>query len=251
MIKIALRDALLVRSGGSNATIKGYLTDIHGKRVPLADGTTFQLTLMITNTAKTMATLLGETVPAAAVFFDGVVATNSLIIGSKALSGSNPTPDSAFGDILLSAGASVKIGKLEASADGTYDADIYQALDGVETLLTTIEDDVDPGTMGADGSQAVSTTVLRVLGASSWTGATTNGAVSRTVLVANCSSSLHLYAKLVQVGASLTGAVTSSNFEVDLPPLQTYIAQVPAGYDLCVVRGSSSSDVAYAREVLD
>lgn len=91
---------------------------------------------------------------------------------------------------------------------------------------------------------AVSTTVLRVSGASSWTGATANGAAPRLVSLTNQDTTNALYISLVAVGASLTGAVATTDYELMLGPGESLVRHlVPAGFDLCVVRGAGSGNV--------
>jgi hypothetical protein len=107
-----------------------------------------------------------------------------------------------------------------------------------------------PFLVGEGGSLAVSTTVLRVLGASSWTGATTNGGTDRIIRVTNCSTALDAFLVMVAVGEGLTGAVSSTDYSIRVGAGQKEDVYVPAGYDLAVVRGSSSTEKVRAREFL-
>lgn len=98
---------------------------------------------------------------------------------------------------------------------------------------------------------AVSTAVLRVLGATSWTGATTNGAKKRKISVTNHSLSLYAYFDLIVVGGTLTSHISSVNHRFALAPGGSLLDIVlPAGYDLCVVRSATSSETVSAREEL-
>jgi hypothetical protein len=93
-------------------------------------------------------------------------------------------------------------------------------------------------------SQAVTTAPLRVLGATNWTLATANGAVDRLISLTNHDTSYALYVSLVAVGASLTGAVAADDYELQLGPGDSLVRfQVPAGFDLVVVRGAGTGDV--------
>lgn len=103
------------------------------------------------------------------------------------------------------------------------------------------EDTLTPQTASV---QVVTTAVLRVLGASAWTGETTNGAEARLISLTNQGTTNSLYVSLVAVGASLLGAVSSTNYELMLGPGESLVRHlVPAGFDLCVVRGAGSEDV--------
>jgi hypothetical protein len=83
-----------------------------------------------------------------------------------------------------------------------------------------------------------------VLGATNWTLATANGAVDRLISLTNHDTSYALYVSLVAVGASLTGAVAADDYELQLGPGDSLVRfQVPAGFDLVVVRGAGTGDV--------
>lgn len=103
---------------------------------------------------------------------------------------------------------------------------------------------------GESGSQVVSTTPLRVLGASSWTGAQTNGTRDRDIMVSNCDPSAELLLGYGVVGASLTGVVTAVKFEAALGAKGYDTFAVPAGYELVAVRAAVSTYAAFAREVI-
>lgn len=104
-------------------------------------------------------------------------------------------------------------------------------------------------TAGASGTQAVSTSVLRVLGATNWTLATTNGTRKRIVQVTNCSASDVLYLKSIANATSLTGAVSATDYDVKIAAGGTVPILVLAGQDLACLR-SSGSDNVRAKEYL-
>lgn len=103
---------------------------------------------------------------------------------------------------------------------------------------------------GSYSSVVVSTSPLRVLGASSWTSDQTNGLVNRNVLVANCDPSAELLLGYGVLQASLVGVVTSVKFEAALGPKGYDWFPVPSGYELVAVRAAASVYAASAREVL-
>lgn len=102
---------------------------------------------------------------------------------------------------------------------------------------------------GQSGTQAVSTSVLRVLGATNWTLATTNGAKKRIIQVTNCSSSDAAYVKSIANATSLTGAVSATDHDVRIAPNSTVPILVLAGQDLAIIR-SAGSDNVRAKEFL-
>lgn len=95
---------------------------------------------------------------------------------------------------------------------------------------------------------AVTTTVLRLFGASNMTGLDPNSHLNREVHIANLSSTLPLRVKEIAAGATLTGLVSSSiwDYTIDARDWTNPPLFVPAGRDLAVVRDSASTDVVYA-----
>lgn len=99
-----------------------------------------------------------------------------------------------------------------------------------------------PFIMGDGASVAISTTPLRILGATSWTGATTNGDKDRIIEVCNPSATYPLYLRRVPTTTGdLSTYVTSSDFLYKLGTEETREIFVPAGYDLVGVRTASAA----------
>lgn len=96
--------------------------------------------------------------------------------------------------------------------------------------------------------KAVSTSPLRVNGATNWTGANPNDDKNRQINLANTSPTLRIYVKLIEDEDALAGIVSSTSFDTVLEPLDSATFYVPAGYDLAVVRSSVSTDVVRAVE---
>lgn len=91
---------------------------------------------------------------------------------------------------------------------------------------------------------AVTTTVLRVNGASSWTGAGVNSANRRIVCLTNLDTANPAYFAFVAVGVTTVGAVSSTDYLFKLDPGASLLNHpIPAGFDLCVVRSSGSGNV--------
>lgn len=100
-------------------------------------------------------------------------------------------------------------------------------------MITTLKG-VDPSTA------TVTTSVLRVNGASSWTGADPNSNVTRYCDVTNVSGS-DIYIKKQAAGTTLSGSVSSSSFNYLLSAGQTLSTVLAPGYDLAVISASSST----------
>lgn len=99
---------------------------------------------------------------------------------------------------------------------------------------------------------AVSTAVLRVLGATSWTLASSaNAQARRWVSLCNLSTSEKAYVKQVVADAALTGAVATTSYDFQLAPGDSLIRyDMPAGYEFVVIRGAVSTDKVRAWEEL-
>lgn len=94
---------------------------------------------------------------------------------------------------------------------------------------------------GKDPSSATVTSaaVLRVNGASSWTGADPNSGQQRYCDVTNVSGS-DIYIKKQLATTTLTGSVSSSSFNYLLQAGQTLSTVLAPGYDLAVISAASS-----------
>jgi len=102
-------------------------------------------------------------------------------------------------------------------------------------------------------SVAVSTSVLGIFRTSSWSAASAASANAnrhRWIEVTNCDAlgGLDAYVDFVSAGGTLTGAVSSSDFFGDIPPTESRWFFVPNGYELVVVRGSTSTAKVKAAE---
>lgn len=101
-------------------------------------------------------------------------------------------------------------------------------------------------------SVAVSTSVLGIFRASSWSAATAspNANRHRWIEVTNCDvlGGLDAYVDFVGAAGTLTGAVSSSDYFGDVPPTESRWFFVPNGYELVVVRGSTSTAKVKAAE---
>lgn len=96
----------------------------------------------------------------------------------------------------------------------------------------------------AQALQAVTTSPLRVLGATGWTLASPNGAAARLVSITNHDTVNALYLALVEVGATLAGSVSTVDYELMLGPGESVVRwQVPAGWDVAVIRGAGTGNV--------
>lgn len=110
---------------------------------------------------------------------------------------------------------------------------------------------------GDSSTVTVSGTVLRVLGSSSWTGATTNGATDRIVSLTNCSRSGVVYVKTLGTASSTTGAVTNGDFYIQLAPGEQTFRLVHGnvngvagtGTDVAIVSDGSNVTVHAEEEV--
>lgn len=112
----------------------------------------------------------------------------------------------------------------------------------------TDSSDVTPQT---EAFQEVTTTVLRIGGASSWTGASTNGASKRLIDITNLSSAYTAYLTLITNAASTVGAVSSTRYAFKLGPGEAVLRyEIPAGYDLAVVRATGGSGEMRMQEFL-
>lgn len=96
---------------------------------------------------------------------------------------------------------------------------------------------------GVSGTQAVSTTVLRVLGATNWTLATANGAQKRIVQVTNCSTGDDLFLKSIALATATAGAVSATDYDVKVAPGAVVSILLLAGQDLACLRSSGSDNV--------
>lgn len=90
----------------------------------------------------------------------------------------------------------------------------------------------------------VADTVLRVHGASSWTGVSPESGTDRTIELTNCGSVSPLYVNRISKAASLTGPVSSTKYlariDPGVGPLNVF---VPAGQDLAVVSTAAGTSV--------
>jgi|GEM_PF-6125768 hypothetical protein len=107
----------------------------------------------------------------------------------------------------------------------------------------------DPfGVLSLKDSKVVSNTILRAFGAANWTGATGNGGIDREQYFWQ-NGSQDAYLGLVAVGASLTGAVSSTLARAKVPaggvPVKVF---VPEGYDTAIVKATSSAETVYGEE---
>lgn len=99
-------------------------------------------------------------------------------------------------------------------------------------MITTLKG-VDPT------SATVTTSVLRVNGASSWTGLDPNSGQQRYCDVTNVSGS-DIYIKKQAATTTLSGSVSSSSYNYLLQAGQTLTTVLAPGYDLAVISASSS-----------
>ncbi len=102
--------------------------------------------------------------------------------------------------------------------------------------------------IGTSGNVAVSNSILRGLGASTWTGASGNTRNRSGIVVANNSDNLPLYVKLIARDASLTSVVSTTKWDYRIPPGGSETMLIGAGVDVALIRGSSSTDTATITE---
>lgn len=102
------------------------------------------------------------------------------------------------------------------------------------------------------GNVAVSNAVLRGLGASTWTGASTNTKDRAGIVICNNSdpagNNLVLYVKLIAKDASLTTPVSTTNADFRIPAGGSETLLIGAGIDVALIRASSSTDKATITE---
>lgn len=101
---------------------------------------------------------------------------------------------------------------------------------------------------GQNASQSVSTSVLRVFGASGWTGADPGAGQQRTVTLCTCSGSA-LFVQVIDQSAALPGSVSGIDYLVTLSAGQTAVFRLAAGQALAVV--SAGTSVVRATEVVE
>jgi len=101
---------------------------------------------------------------------------------------------------------------------------------------------------GQNASQSVSTSVLRVFGASGWTGADAGAGQQRTVTLCT-SSGAAVYLQAIDQAAALAGAVSATDYLVSLAAGQTAVLRLAPGQTLAVL--SAGTSVVRASEVVE
>lgn len=97
---------------------------------------------------------------------------------------------------------------------------------------------------GASELVTVAGTVLRVHGASGWTGACPSSGTDRTIELTNCGAAVPVYVGRMAAPAPLDAAVSPGRFSARLAPGEGPLnVFVPAGYDLAVVSGGSGTPI--------
>lgn len=88
-------------------------------------------------------------------------------------------------------------------------------------------------------TQTVTTTVLRMFGASSWTGLVPNGFGQSRFEVTNISGS-NVYLARVPAGAAVAGQVSTTDFSIVLSAGESAVIAMTSDYDIAIVSASSS-----------
>lgn len=101
---------------------------------------------------------------------------------------------------------------------------------------------------GQNASQTVSTSVLRVFGASAWTGADPGAAQQRTVTLCTCSGPA-VFVQTVDQASALPGAVSPTDYLLTLAAGQTAVFRLAPGQTLAVL--SAGTSVVRATEVVE
>lgn len=92
--------------------------------------------------------------------------------------------------------------------------------------------------------QAVSTTPLRVCGATGWTLTSPNSAVRRQISVTNQDTANNAYFAVIPSGTAATGEVSATDYEFVLGPGASMVRYpVKAGFDMIVVRSAGTGNV--------
>lgn len=100
-------------------------------------------------------------------------------------------------------------------------------------------------------TQAVSTTVLRALGATNWTSTVSVRRGRRGVSITNHSTTLYLYAMMVPAGASVAvwGTLSATQNVRQISPRSTLYMDAGTFIDVALVRDTVSTDAATVMEV--
>ncbi|MBS1707837.1 MAG: hypothetical protein JSS65_03845 [Armatimonadetes bacterium] len=101
---------------------------------------------------------------------------------------------------------------------------------------------------GQTAYQSVSTSVLRVFGASGWTGADSGAGQQRIVTLCTCSGAA-VFVQSIDQAAALAGAVSATDYLVSLAAGQTAVLRLAAGQSLAVI--SAGTSVVRASEVVE